>query len=136
MMVLTRSELSELLTDNLAMFEAGMDDGIINWASHPMEVMFGYQMAGSLDGMKVEEIMSVRYRQEHACSLRPGYACDPKPRIMGTRKPLWGLRKDGSEFPVGIMLMPKVTSGRRVVVGLVFDITGREELPTSTTPKG
>ena len=131
-MVLTRSELSDLLTDNLAMFEAHLESGVITWASRAMEAMFGYTIAGELEGKAVEDLIPVELRQKHADTHRPEFVVNPSVRLMGKSLALRGLRRDGSEFPLETMLLPKAVSGRRVVVGIMLDLTGR--LPRRTQP--
>ena len=125
MMQLTRTELCDVLTDYLAMFECHMESGIITWASHAMEAMFGHSMSGVLEGLYVEELMPAGVREKHANVYRAEYAANPVPRLMGKVLIVRGLRKDGSEFPVEVMLLPKAVSGRKVIVGIVFDLTAR-----------
>jgi PAS domain S-box-containing protein len=88
------------------------------------EKMFGYSRA-ELIGKPVEVLVPQRFRGGHA-DLRKRAAANPRPRPMGTNRVFFGLRKDGSEFPVEIGLNPAVMSTGQFVVATVVDITERK----------
>ena len=88
------------------------------------EKMFGYRRA-ELIGKPVEVLVPQRFRGGHA-DLRKIAAANPRPRPMGTNRVFFGLRKDGSEFPVEIGLNPIVMSARQFVIATVVDITERK----------
>ena len=66
------------------------------------ERVFGYSRA-ELVGQPVEMLVPERFRGHHP-GLRAEYLADPQPRPMGAGRDLYGLKKDGSEFPVEIGL--------------------------------
>ena len=88
------------------------------------EKMFGYTRA-ELIGKPVEVLVPQRFRAGHA-DLRKRAAANPRTRPMGTNRVFFGLRKDGSEFPVEIGLNPVIMSAGRFVVATVVDITERK----------
>ena len=95
--------------------------------------MFGYPQEELL-GQAVEMLMPARLRDGHRTHRR-AYSEAPALRPMGIRADLWGLRKDGSEFPVEISLGPiEGGEGKGLVVSAIRDITARkraeEELMT------
>lgn len=88
------------------------------------EKMFGYNRA-ELIGKPVEVLVPQRFRGRHA-DLRKRAAANPHIRPMGTNQSFFGVRKDGSEFPVEIGLNPAAMSTGRLVVATVVDITERK----------
>jgi PAS domain S-box-containing protein len=97
--------------------------GKIVLGNSPFEHMFGYDK-GELLGAPVERLMPERYRDHHA-SYRSLYFADPQTKAMGGGRDLWGLRKDGSEFPVEIVLKPVHMEDGLHVLASVIDISGR-----------
>jgi two-component system cell cycle sensor histidine kinase/response regulator CckA len=91
-----------------------------------IERLFGY-VRHELIGEPIEILVPVRYHERHEGS-RNAYIENPSTRPMGIGRDLYGLRKDGSEFPVEIGLNPLETSEGRVVVGTIADITERRRL--------
>ncbi|HTO65810.1 MAG TPA: PAS domain S-box protein, partial [Bradyrhizobium sp.] len=88
------------------------------------ERAFGYTRA-ELAGQPVEMLVPQRFRSHHP-ELRKGFFADPRPRPMGGGRDLYGLRKDGSEFPVEIGLNPIETDEGTMVLSAIVDITARK----------
>jgi PAS domain S-box-containing protein len=72
--------------------------------------------------MPIENLVPERFRRNHP-SHRENYNAHPRARQMGAAMNLFGLRKDGSEFPVDIMLKPIETASGLVVLSFVRDVT-------------
>lgn len=104
-------------------------DGCIVRANAQVEHMFGYTRE-ELVGQAIEALIPDRLRAGHV-HQRAGYLAEPHTRPMGAGLELYGKRKDGSEFPVDVMLSPMQTEQTRVVIGVIRDITRRKHAEES-----
>ena len=100
-------------------------DGQIIRVNAQVEKMFGYRRE-ELVGQPIEVLIPDRLRAEHVRE-RAGYIAEPHTRPMGIGLELYGKRKDGSEFPVDVMLSPMEAETTRVVIGVIRDITRRKQ---------
>jgi formate hydrogenlyase transcriptional activator len=98
--------------------------GLIVRANKQTEQMFGYHRQ-ELIGQLVEILVPQRFRSIHP-KHRSDYAAQPHTRPMGAGLDLFGFRKDGSEFPVDIMLSPLTVQSESFVLAVVRDITRRK----------
>jgi PAS domain S-box-containing protein len=99
-------------------------DGVITFVNAQIERLFGYPRA-ELIGQKIEILIPEGSRAVHPAKLAR-YVANPESRPMGRGRDLYGLRKDGSEFPVEIGLNPFQSGGRLLIAGSVIDITERK----------
>jgi len=79
-------------------------DGTIELMNNQTERLFGYQR-DELLGKAVEILVPARFRAAHP-GHRSQFFHEPRQRPMGAGFDLWGIRKDGSEFPIEISLSP------------------------------
>ena len=112
------SSFFELSPDAILVTDAG---GIIRAANPRTAELFGYS-PGELIGQRVETLVPERLRGSHP-DRREKYQAHPRTRQMGAAMNLFAQRKDGSEFPVDIMLKPTETPDGPVVLSFVRDIT-------------
>jgi formate hydrogenlyase transcriptional activator len=115
-----------------ALFEASPDalvalapNGSIAEVNAQFEKVFGYKRDEVL-GENVSLLVPERFRGAHGAYVR-GYFVQPRLRPMGAGMELYGRRKDGSEFPVDIMLNMLALGQRVLVLAVVRDISERKE---------
>jgi two-component system, LuxR family, sensor kinase FixL len=98
--------------------------GVIVMVNAEAERIFGYPQSELL-GRSVEMLIPERFRAAHI-GMRTEYFDELRARPMGAGRDLYGLRKDGSEFPVEIGLNPIETENGTMVLASVIDITERK----------
>ncbi|MDO8585852.1 MAG: SpoIIE family protein phosphatase [Armatimonadota bacterium] len=96
-------------------------EGRIMLVNARAEKLFGYTEDELID-KPVEILMPERFRQKHA-EHRQAYESAPRTRPMGIGLELYGVRRDGSDFPVEISLSPVQTKKGLLVMAIIRDIT-------------
>jgi len=119
----TLAALFQFAPDATLLVDAG---GCIARTNDRAEAMFGYTQE-ELAGKKIEILIPARFGQRHA-RHRAHYANEPHRREMGAGLELSARRKDGTEFPVDIMLSSLESHGTRDVIATVRDITARRSI--------
>jgi len=89
------------------------------------ERLFGYDK-DELIGKRIEVLVPKRFSEKHV-NHRDRFYLHPHTRSMGAGIELYGLRKDGSEFPVEISLSPYETPEGKYVIAFIIDITLRKQ---------
>lgn len=100
--------------------------GVIQLVNSQTEKLFGYDRV-ELVGQAVEVLVPKRFRKKHA-KHRYGYYGEHPARPMGIGLDLFGLRKNGTEFPVEISLSPLETEEGLLVSAAIRDVTQRKRM--------
>jgi PAS domain S-box-containing protein len=101
-------------------------DGKIVLANAQAKRVFGYPPV-DLIGQTVDKLVPERFRGNHHMQ-RAGYFADPTTRAMGPREFLFGLRQDGTEFPIEVSLSPLQTEDGILVSAAIRDATERKKI--------
>ncbi len=99
-------------------------EGIIVMVNSATEMLFGYRREELIDH-PIEILIPESHRSRHP-ELRKNYLRQPSARAMGHGRDLYGLHKDGREFPVEVRLNPIRTPQGMMVLASVIDITERK----------
>jgi len=99
--------------------------GTIEMVNSQTETFFGYSR-DELIGHPVEMLVPERFRSAHI-GYRQAYLAAPVSRPMGVGRELYGLRKDGTEFPVEIGLSLIDNNEETLILSSILDITQRKE---------
>jgi PAS domain S-box-containing protein len=100
--------------------------GKIVMVNTEVERLFGYPR-DELIGHSVDLLVPARLRGHHV-RHRDGFTHHPETRRMGAGRDLFGLRRDGTEFPVEVGLNPIQTSEGLLVLSVIVDISERKRL--------
>jgi len=100
--------------------------GVIIQVNSQTETLFAYTR-DELIGQKIEMLVPERQRGQHD-QHRAQFHATPKIRRMGSGLDLYGMRRDGSEFPVEISLSPVSTGNGAMVLSVIRDISDRKRI--------
>ena len=99
-------------------------NGIIVMVNTTTETLFGYGRT-ELMNHSIEMLIPQSHRPHHP-QLRKNYLQQPRARAMGHGRDLFGLHKNGREFPVEVGLNPIQTPQGMMILASVIDITERK----------
>ncbi|MFQ5736541.1 MAG: PAS domain S-box protein [Thermodesulfobacteriota bacterium] len=89
------------------------------------EKMFGYGK-GEMIGLQITSLMPEKYRARHTEKVRQ-FLSTGISTAMGRVLEMRGLRKNGEEFPIEIVLNTFVIAGSRYLTAMIRDITDRKK---------
>jgi PAS domain S-box-containing protein len=101
-------------------------DGRVVLVNSQTEKLFGYRREELLD-QPVEVLIPERFWNQHR-HHRTAYSTHPQFRPMGVGLELYGIRKNGTEFPLEISLSPQQTKDGVLISSTIRDITDRKKV--------
>ncbi len=125
-MSITSAELYQQLDSNQRRLDATIntvidgivtigEDGLIRSVNKAVSTIFGYS-ENELLGQNVSMLMPAPYRRMHDGYLH-AYLNGSSPQVIGKRRELVGLKKDGQEFPLELSITEIAFSGEKLFVG-------------------
>ena len=99
--------------------------GVVIHANPTACTLFGYTI-GELLGNRISILIPHQYRNTHEKHM-DGYNDNPHARSMAAGSSLFGLKKNGTEFPINASLSPAKVNDTEVTIALVIDITEQKE---------
>jgi PAS domain S-box-containing protein len=114
------STLIDAVPASIVIVDAGGKIALVNAQA---EELFGYRRS-ELEGEMVERLVPRQVRERHS-ALRASFTGDPTARPMGAGRDLFGLRKDGTEFPIEIALNPIRFEEGVFIVSAIVDLSER-----------
>ena len=88
------------------------------------ERMFG-RPAGEAIGATLDRFIPVRFRAQHIVHVDRFRRTGETARRMGLQTQLWGLRADGSEFPIEASISQASVAGHQLLTVILRDVTER-----------
>jgi PAS domain S-box-containing protein len=98
--------------------------GTIEFVNNQFKTKFGFEPTEVI-GKPLEELIPERFRMKHV-GHRMKFMAHPSSRPMGLGLDLYARRKDGSEFPVDISLVPFETDKGMVFTAFIRDLSDRK----------
>lgn len=106
-----------------AVISADHNGKIIYW-NQRAENFFGYS-AQEVAGKLLTVIMPERFREAHSQGMKR-YLATQQPKVIGQTVELWGLKKDGTEFPLEVSLSAWKVGGADFFTAIIRDISERK----------
>jgi PAS domain S-box-containing protein len=96
---------------------------ILEW-NQQAEKIFGWPAAEALGRLIAETVIPPAYREAHRAGLAR-FLATGEARLSGRRTEVQGMRRDGSEFPLELVIAPLQVDGRTVFSGFLRDLSER-----------
>lgn len=100
--------------------------GTVTIANGQALALFGYYLQEMID-QPLDNLLPERFRAQHT-RHRKHYFAQPSARPMGADLQLFGLKRDGSEFPLDVSLRPILIEEKLHVLAVIRDQTMRSEM--------
>lgn len=125
------TEVLENMPDAVFIVDGKGNAGRISYLNFQAVRMFGYERSEVIH-QSIEMLVPENVRERHA-DHRRDYAERPHLRHMGAGLSLLGRRRDGSSFPIDVLLNPIDAGAGSATIAIVRDMTDRQRLEDSLT---
>lgn len=98
--------------------------GLIQSFNHAAETIFGYR-ARQIIGKNVSELMPEPFKSCHDDYIR-NHLLTGKKNILGIGREVIGLRRNGNQFPMDLMVSRVFQNGEPLFIGIVRDISEKK----------
>ncbi len=98
--------------------------GTIQSFNHAAETIFGYR-ARQIIGKNINELMPEPHKSQHDDYIR-NHLQTGKKNILGIGREVIGLRRNGQQFPMDLMVSRVFQNGEPIFIGIVRDITEKK----------
>jgi PAS domain S-box-containing protein len=95
--------------------------GVVQSFSAAAERLFGYS-AEEVIGRDVAMLMPTPHREQHGAYLARYFATGER-RVIGRRRVVVGVRRDGVQFPMELSVGETMMGGKRAFIGFIHDLT-------------
>ncbi len=99
--------------------------GMIQSFNHAAETIFGYR-ARQIIGKNISELMPEPNKSQHDDYIR-SHLQTGKKNILGIGREVIGLRRNGQQFPMDLMVSRVFQNGEPIFIGIVRDITEKKQ---------
>jgi len=118
--------LHGLLVSSAEGFIISNERGKVLLSNPAASKMFLYTQK-EFESLTIEDLIPARFRKSHK-THRSNYNQKPVQRSMGIGLDLYGLKKNGVEFPIEISLNHIKHNGKLLVMALITDITDKKKI--------
>lgn len=125
------TDVLEHIPDAVLIVAGTASGGQILYLNSPATRMFGYERS-ELINQSIDILVPDRVKERHLVHRRE-YAQAPELRAMGADLALLGRRRDGTEFPIDVLLNPYDRSAAPATIAIVRDMTDHKRLEDALT---
>jgi len=118
-----RQAITDAALDAIVIIDA---EGIIREFNPNAEQLFGYSKNEAVGLPIAKTIIPERYRDAHEAGMQR-YLSDGSERVIGKRVEIEAIKRDGSEFPIELTVLPVKAGGRLLFTANIRDITERRQ---------
>jgi PAS domain S-box-containing protein len=116
-----QESLPNVIANSVASIVVDLSSGVIVYGTPLADEMFGY-IERELEGKHLNVLIPERFHNQHNDHFAL-FAMNPKRRAMGTMAmKLYGISRDGTEFPVAVSLYPRAYDGNRYCIATILKL--------------